>query len=520
MPIVRRRPLRFALLLGSLLFAALACARSDGPLLTWRLTDPWVGEAPGVPPSPTATPTAHPLATLLPPTRRANESYRTPTPDPVRPTPQMRTQFESYVVQPGDSLNQIAFRFGVGADRILAANGSMDPDLLAVGQVLAIPPPGAQLPGPGFKIIPDSELVYSPGSIFYAMHEDIARWNGALAQHREEVEGVVLSGAEIVQLVAQRYSVNPRLLVALLEYQSGWLTRTDVASDSWIYQLGFYHTRWQGLFGQLSWAADQLNAGFYLWQAGWQGPFIFPDGAVVVPGPGLNAGTVGVQYFFAQLYPVDRWRHVVGEDGFHQVYKALFGFPFDWAIEPLLPAGLVQPALQLPFEAGAIWSYTGGPHGGWGNGSGWAALDFAPPGDALGCVFSNAWITAISDGLVLRSENGEVVVDLDGDGYEQTGWVVLYMHVESRDRVPAGAWLQAGDRIGHPSCEGGVSSGTHLHLARKYNGAWIPADGALPFVMDGWQSQGSGRQYDGTLSRGGIVLEACSCRTPGNQISR
>ncbi len=135
-------------------------------------------------------------------------------------------------------------------------------------------------------------------------------------------------------------------------------------------------------------------------------------------------------------------------------------------------------------------------------------------------MLSNEWVVAAADGLILRADQGEVIEDLDGDGFEQTGWVILYMHVESRDRVSAGAYVQAGDRLGHPSCEGGVSNGTHLHLARKYNGEWIPADGSLPFVMDGWVSAGTGAEYDGTMTRGGVSLEACSCRNDGNQISR
>jgi hypothetical protein len=80
--------------------------------------------------------------------------------------------------------------------------------------------------------------------------------------------------------------------------------------------------------------------------------------------------------------------------------------------------------------------------------------------------------------------------------------------------------VRAGDRIGHPSCEGGVTTGTHLHLARKYNGQWIPADGDLPFVMDGWVSSGAGWPYDGYLERGDVTLEACACRDDTNQISR
>jgi len=94
------------------------------------------------------------------------------------------------------------------------------------------------------------------------------------------------------------------------------------------------------------------------------------------------------------------------------------------------------------------------------------------------------------------------------------------MHIESRHRVQAGTILQAGDLIGHASCEGGVTTGTHLHLARKYNGEWIPADGPIPFEMDGWVSSGAEWPYDGYLSKGSVVLEACACRNEFNQISR
>jgi murein DD-endopeptidase MepM/ murein hydrolase activator NlpD len=126
----------------------------------------------------------------------------------------------------------------------------------------------------------------------------------------------------------------------------------------------------------------------------------------------------------------------------------------------------------------------------------------------------------MADGLIVRSENGIVVQDLDGDGHEQTGWAILYMHIESRDRIPEGAHLKAGERIGHPSCEGGISSGTHVHIARRYNGEWIPADQSIPFVMDGWVSKGNGIPYDGYLLRGDQILEPCECRDPEHTIQR
>ncbi|MEW5941900.1 MAG: LysM peptidoglycan-binding domain-containing protein [Chloroflexota bacterium] len=44
-----------------------------------------------------------------------------------------------YIVQPGDTLSSIAERFGVTVDDLMAANGIVNPNLLAVGQRLIIP---------------------------------------------------------------------------------------------------------------------------------------------------------------------------------------------------------------------------------------------------------------------------------------------------------------------------------------------------------------------------------------------
>jgi len=131
-----------------------------------------------------------------------------------------------------------------------------------------------------------------------------------------------------------------------------------------------------------------------------------------------------------------------------------------------------------------------------------------------------AWVTAVAEGVMVRSERGVVVLDLDGDGHEQTGWAVLYLHIAARERVPVGQHLYPGERIGHPSCEGGIATGTHVHLARKFNGQWIAADGALPFVLDGWISHGSGAAYEGWLEKERRRVEACACRRPENTLTR
>jgi hypothetical protein len=363
-------------------------------------------------------------------------------------------------------------------------------------------------------------LVYGPLTTNFDISEFVKSKNGYLANYREEVDGERVGGAAILQRVAQEYSVNPRLLLAVLEYQSGWLTRSNPADEKLDYPMGVPESWRKGLYQQLAWAANTLNRGYYLWRVNGVGTWTLADGSVVSIDPTINAGTAGVQGLFAVLYDRTGWDQVVSESGLFKVYFEQFGYPFDYAVEPLLPAALTQPTLQLPFEAGLLWAFTGGPHGGWGSSSAWAALDFAPPGEALGCVQSDAWVVAVADGLIVRAGRGAVVQDLGNDGLEQTGWTVLYMHIETRERVQEGVILRAGERIGHPSCEGGFSSGTHVHLARRYNGEWIPADQQIPFVLDGWTSQGAGIEYDGYLVRDGKSIEAWEGYYPENQIQR
>jgi murein DD-endopeptidase MepM/ murein hydrolase activator NlpD len=426
----------------------------------------------------------------------------------------------TYTVGYGDTLLGIAVYYGCTVDELVTLNGLPNADSIWVGQQLLVPG-RADRTGPSDKLIPDSELVYGPAYQGFDVAAFVSRHNGWLGTYSEEVEGRWLSGADMVQLAVQRYSVGPRVLLALVELRSGGLTdSTPPPSDEtpW-YPLGYEVEGWEGLWVQLSWAANQLNAGYYGWLERDQALFALGDGTWIQPGPGLNAGTVGVQRVLGAGVDFEGWSALL--ERFTALYAAWFGDPFAYAVEPLLPAGLTQPPLALPWPAGETWYYTGGPHGGWGNGSSWAAIDITPPGESKGCFLSPDWAVASAPGLVIRSENGEVLIDLDGDGFEGTGWVLLYMHLDSSERVLAGTWLSAGDRVGHPSCEGGFSNGTHLHFARRYNGQWIEADSnsPLPLVLDGWTVQSAGRPYDGWMSKGGLSQEACECREPSNGIA-
>jgi murein DD-endopeptidase MepM/ murein hydrolase activator NlpD len=127
-------------------------------------------------------------------------------------------------------------------------------------------------------------------------------------------------------------------------------------------------------------------------------------------------------------------------------------------------------------------------------------VDFAPTGVSA-CNATTEWVTAMADGVIARSAPAEVMLDLDGDGDERTGWVIFYLHLASQNQPQAGQTFTAGQRLGHPSCEGGETTGTHIHIARKYNGEWILADSPTPFNMKGWIVHDGNTAYKGTLTR-------------------
>jgi murein DD-endopeptidase MepM/ murein hydrolase activator NlpD len=184
-----------------------------------------------------------------------------------------------------------------------------------------------------------------------------------------------------------------------------------------------------------------------------------------------------------------------------------------------MEGSLQQPEMVLPFENGKTWAYTGGPHTGWGSGLPFAAIDFAPPSESSGCVQSREWVTAVADGVITHHDTGVLELDLDGDGDPRTGWVVLYLHIATRDKAAVGKIVRAGEILGHPSCEGGTSTGTHIHIARKYNGEWIAAEGQLAFNLEGWVAENGRTPYEGYLRRFSQLVTACTCSNAASQLT-
>jgi len=471
---------------------------------------------PTVKPQPTATftftPTSLPVETS------------TPAPSPVIPNAETTALLPTFDVptllyysQSGDTLPAVAARFNVSLSDVRSNTDIPQAGLINPGTLLIIPKRITDSTTPNVQIIPDGDMVFSATAVNFDIAGYVAQAGGTLSKYREYLGSTAwTTGADEIKRAAYENSINPQLLLAVLEYESHWVRSQPLDALHTDYPMGYENPLNKGLFLQLEWAVDQLSVGYYGWRAGTLTTLTFTDGTSLRLDPRLNAGTVAVQYLFAQLHSQPEWDQIINSnEGFSVLYNAMFGDPWSQsgAANPILPPGLAQPSLTLPFEAHFEWSLTNGPHGAWLPLGAMAAIDLAPTSDHGGCAQSPAWVVAAAPGLIVRSENGVVVEDLDGDGYEQTGWDLMYLHIAPAESVPVGTWVNRNDHIGHPACVGGYETGTHLHFARKYNGEWIPAGGPIPLVLSGWTVHAGSQPCSdgfcpGTMTQGGQTITA------------
>lgn len=308
---------------------------------------------------------------------------------------------------------------------------------------------------------------------------------------------------DILDRWALDHSINPKVLLALLEYQHGGvITPIRVPFDP------------QATEGSFKWwlyrVIEDLNYNYYGWKYGdrgapMKGYLLSPETgsiAVELPAPpDANAGHFAVtRYLGLTVYSEEELKAVMGD--FASVFQLMFGaIPEDLLTTQPIPP---QPELLLPWsQSDGGWLYAG-PHMGFGTrGTVWAAVDFGPP--EVGCSVSPKSVIASASGVVLRSEDNFVWVDLDEDSNPGTGWVLLYGHMA--EPVPNGTLLQRGDRIGYPSCLGGLATRSHLHFASKYNGEWVPAE---LLELSGWRFTSSAQAYQGTMEKDGVILTGSS----------
>ncbi len=411
-------------------------------------------------------------------------------------------------VDEGDTLFEIAMEHDTSVEVILQMNGIEEDSRLRVGRVLAVPS-DITISLPECHLIEDSEVINTSTYVTWDTDAFLKQQGGYLASYEESGR----TAGEIIERVADRYHVGPRALLAMIELKSGWVTKKNPSEAS---PFGMKSAGTADLSWWLSWAAQKMMQSYYGQLEGRRDWVAMGSGAQARLYPGTNAGSAAIVSVLAAVsVDPDELSSLLDNKAFEKTYDRLFG-----QIEgagPVVPADGKQPYLELPWYEGEQWVFTGGPHGGYGDHvTGWAALDFAPP-IPRGCWPSEFPVLAVAPGLVVDSSEGQVWVELDKDNDFRTGWAIYYLHLATEGRIEAGVEVEVGDIIGYPSCEGGIANASHLHIARMYEGQWMPANGPVPFQLGNWNAEALvGSSYDGRMINiTGRVLEARPARIDG-----
>ncbi|WP_271007821.1 M23 family metallopeptidase [Paucibacter sp. B51] len=317
----------------------------------------------------------------------------------------------------------------------------------------------------------------------------------------------LLPYAEAISHWAGYSSISPRVLLALIEQQTGLLSRPQQSRAALVRPMGELSSA-LGFSEQVRDVADQLARALYpaSSEAGsreFKGGDLAPVSALA----GLLARSSSAMQARAQE------RTDTVEQDFALVYQGLFGHRFDvdaarMPLSALQPAGTLRRTmgvqslgaassyLQFPFPVGQSW-YVGGAHTNTGSGTyPMSSLDMYKSG-GWGSNQSANWVVASAGGTFKKHSScfAEVV--------HTDGWSTTYYHLQNL-RYNTGAYVAKNVGIGNPAsnqaqalCNGGQSTGPHLHFSLKYNGGWMHLAG---YALSSWVITANGVNYDTNCS--------------------
>ena len=288
-------------------------------------------------------------------------------------------------------LSAVASRFGVEETEITSSADISKSTLINPGTLLIIPNHITEATTPNIQIMPDAEIIFSKTAVDFNVKDYVKSQKGYLSTFTDYLGSTgYITGDKAMERLAIENSINPRLLLSLLEFESHWVRGKPADVFHKDYPMGFNDFRYKGMFIQMVWAVNNMSIAYYGWRAGTLTHLQFTDGTTLRLDPRLNAGTVAIQYLFSLTHSQTQWSQIINPDsGFTELYKEMFGDPWARAdaVNPIFPPELNQPTLALPFEPNTTWSLTGGPHNAWGQlspviygefHSVYAAIDFAP----------------------------------------------------------------------------------------------------------------------------------------------
>jgi len=327
------------------------------------------------------------------------------------------------------------------------------------------------------------------------------------------------SYAKSIESWARYYSINPRVVLALLESNYGLVSNFDPsANPDTIHQL----IEKTSVDLSLAFLQHMYEMGVRqkgrapLFAQGGQS-FKFEDGTLAE----LTWSPSSASYALAAVESKGKLQNpglstqAIGGIG---DFEAAFGYFFP-ETDPLDTSNNLEPDtpppddyFQLPFPLGATWTFSG-VHS-WSGSAAYpdrSSLDFSTPwSNYPDSPYKNTVAAAPGNSVIIEPNpvfsDTPCWVEIDHGG----GWSTHYYHLVnlgSPGAVGPNSQNQLIGGIGEETCNGGWASGPHVHFALFYNGAPYDLEG---LKFSGWtiheEPLGSNLYNAGSIERDGVTL--------------
>ena len=313
------------------------------------------------------------------------------------------------------------------------------------------------------------------------------------------------SFTDVLVSLSSLYSLSPRLLLALIDLQSGLVSSSNASPEQLAWALGYRGDGGgrRGLYSQLRWAARELRYAVRDYSTRGDDalpPLAFADGTL----QDVSADLPFSRYVLARALAPTVAPGSLGArlDGLVNSYARLFGDPREPPIDWPAPA---QPFLTRPMEQnfpitsffdhdapflrqnGSLFTYWGRAetdsafaydgHTGWDYGIG-------PPDKVLAAAPGVVTFAGNSDDGCATPARA-VIID-HGNGYRTLSWHLASIAVE------AGQQVERGQELGVAG-ESGCAIGAHLHFQVQYLGRDVDPYGWCGAAADPWAASPAGQ---------------------------
>lgn len=294
----------------------------------------------------------------------------------------------------------------------------------------------------------EAHFVFGEAAMAFDLHDFLLQQ----APHLLPKEEVILHWSGIT-------SLNPQLLLALMEASSQLISApSEQAMAAPFAKL----VKAKGFDNQLELMARQLSERFY--QARAQQKLMQRSAPTLPPQAAHQAAIASLLSTSMQHQLGEQWQTLFGQDAMTS--------PRGGAAAPAAP--LAGGQFQLPWRQGYSWK-ANGAHSHTGSGYPYSSIDVSY--DWPGWGGATYTVTAANSGTVTVFSRCQVRVTAPN------GWATNYYHM-SGISVRSGDYVAADTPIGtyasnrnEALCEGGSSTGPHLHFSLLYNGVFQSLQG-------------------------------------------